>query len=359
MFPKSFRLFLYCALNFYDKGEKMRKNSLQSLVFAGVLAGFVATNALAKELTIAGSSTVYPFTSFVAEEYASIKKSKTPIVESLGTGGGFKVFCEGKTDISNASRPMKTSEFDICQKNGVKDIVGVMIGYDGIVLAQNKANAPLNITLAQLFLALAKEVPQNGKLVPNPYTKWSEIDKSLPERKIAVYGPPSSSGTRDTIEELVLSKVSQNFKEYGAQQGKYKSIRQDNAYIPSGENDNLIVSKLTADKQAFGLFGYGFLASNKDKINAANIDGVVASEQTIAANDYKLARSLFIYLNAKNPQTLDFATLYLSDDLASSGGELEKIGLVPLSSKDLKAMQAHIKKANRLNSTLVKAGKVF
>lgn len=227
----------------------MRKNSLQSLFFAGVLVGFIATNALAKELTIAGSSTVYPFTSFVAEEYASIKKSKTPIVESLGT--------------------------------------------------------------------------------------------------------------RDTIEELVLSKVSQNFKEYGAQQGKYKSIRQDNAYIPSGENDNLIVSKLTADKQAFGLFGYGFLASNKDKINAANIDRVVASEQTIAANDYKLARSLFIYLNAKNPQTLDFATLYLSDDLASSGGELEKIGLVPLSSKDLKAMQAHIKKANRLNSTLVKAGKVF
>ena len=335
--------------------ENSPKNTAQS----GVNSAKEQGKSGSKELKIGGSSTVYPFTSFVSEEYAIAKKSKTPIVESLGTGGGFKVFCEGKIDISNASRPIKQSEFESCLKNGVSEIVGVQIGYDGIVLAQNKANAPVNITLEQLFLALAKEVPQKGKLAPNPYTKWSEIDKALPNRKISIYGPPSSSGTRDTLEELVLSKISQKFKEYGSQQGKYKSIRQDSAYIPSGENDNLIVSKLTADKQAFGLFGYGFLASNKDKINAANIDGIAASEQSIAAGEYKLARSLFIYLNAANAATLDFATLYLSDDLASFGGELEKIGLVPLSSGDLKAMQEHIKRAKRLNSELVKAGRVF
>ncbi|TQR61310.1 PstS family phosphate ABC transporter substrate-binding protein [Campylobacter troglodytis] len=324
-----------------------------TLAFSGFLA------AQAAELKIAGSSTVYPFTSFVAEEYAITKKVKTPIVESLGTGGGFKVFCEGKTDISNASRPIKSSEFETCQKNGVNEIVGVMVGYDGIVLAQNKANAPINIKLEHLFLALAKEVPQNGKLVANPYTKWSDIDKSLPNRKISIYGPPSSSGTRDTVEELVLSKISAKFTEYGSQQGKYKTIRQDSAYIPSGENDNLIVSKLTADKNAFGLFGYGFLAGNKDKINAVNIDGIAASEESISQGKYELARSLFIYLNAKNKEVLDFANLYMSDDLASLGGELSKIGLVPLSSKDLKAMQTHIKKATRLNTKLVNSGKVF
>ncbi|TKX28809.1 phosphate-binding protein [Campylobacter sp. MIT 12-5580] len=313
----------------------------------------------AAELKIAGSSTVYPFTSFVAEEYAAVKKTATPIVESVGTGGGFKVFCEGKTDISNASRAIKPSEFKACQDSGVKDIIGVMIGYDGIVLAQNKANAPLNITLEQLFLALAKEIPQNGKLVPNPYTNWQQIDKKLPNRKIAIYGPPSSSGTRDTIEELVLSKVSKKFKEYGDQAGKYKSMRQDSAYIPSGENDNLIVSKLGADKNAFGLFGYGFLASNKDKINAAKIDTIEANEKNIAEGKYELARSLYIYLNAKNPETLEFAKLYMSDDLAKSGGELEKIGLVPLSDANLKASQKHLEQKTKLDESLVKAGRVF
>lgn len=351
MFLKCFSFCLYFE-RIYTERTKMKHKFILTLS-----AAFVAVGLQANELKIAGSSTVYPFTSFVAEEYASIKKSKTPIVESLGTGGGFKVFCEGKTDISNASRPIKQSEFEACQKSGVSDIVGVMIGYDGIVFAQNKANAPLNITLEQLFLALAKEVPQKGKLVANPYTKWSDIDKSLPNRKISVYGPPSSSGTRDTIEELILSAVSKKFKEYGAQQGKYKSIRQDSAYIPSGENDNLIVSKLTADKQAFGLFGYGFLASNKDKINAAKIDDITPSEQTIAAGQYKLARSLFIYLNTQNKATLDFATLYM--ELANSGGELEKIGLVPLSTADLQKNKEHIKKASPLNIELVKAGKVF
>ncbi|NDJ27537.1 phosphate-binding protein [Campylobacter sp. MIT 12-8780] len=313
----------------------------------------------ADELKIAGSSTVYPFTSFVAEEYAAVKNAGTPIVESVGTGGGFKVFCEGKTDISNASRAIKPSEFKACQDAGVKDIIGVMIGYDGIVLAQNKANAPLNITLEQLFLALAKEIPQNGKLVPNPYTNWQQIDKKLPNRKIAIYGPPSSSGTRDTIEELVLSKVSKKFKEYGDQAGKYKSMRQDSAYIPSGENDNLIVSKLGADKNAFGLFGYGFLASNKDKINAAKIDTIEANEKNIAEGKYELARSLYIYLNAKNPETLEFAKLYMSDDLAKSGGELEKIGLVPLSDANLKASQKHLEQKTKLDESLVKAGRVF
>ncbi|MCV3394243.1 substrate-binding domain-containing protein [Campylobacter sp. IFREMER_LSEM_CL908] len=319
------------------------------------VATFVNLNAA--ELKIAGSSTVYPFTSFVAEEYASIKNTKTPIVESLGTGGGFKVFCEGITDISNASRAIKPSEFETCKKSGVSDIVGIMIGYDGIVLAQNKINAPLNISLHELFLALAKEIPQDGKLVPNPYTNWQQINKNLPNRKITIYGPPSSSGTRDSIEELVMVDISKKIPEY---KGAYKTIRQDGAFIPSGENDNLIVSKLSVDKEAFGLFGYGFLASNDDKINAVDIDGVKADEKNISEGKYKLARSLFIYMNAKkNPEVFEFAKIYMSDDLAKSGAELEKIGLVPLDEKTLKQTQKHIEEKGLLTDELVKAGKVF
>ncbi|EGK8058610.1 phosphate-binding protein [Campylobacter lari] len=318
-------------------------------------ACFVSLNAA--ELKIAGSSTVYPFTSFVAEEYASIKNTKTPIVESLGTGGGFKVFCEGITDISNASRAIKPSEFETCKKSGVSDIVGIMIGYDGIVLAQNKINAPLNISLHELFLALAKEIPQDGKLVPNPYTNWQQINKNLPNRKITIYGPPSSSGTRDSIEELVMVDISKKIPEY---KGAYKTIRQDGAFIPSGENDNLIVSKLSVDKEAFGLFGYGFLTSNDDKINAVDIDGVKADEKNISEGKYKLARSLFIYMNAKkNPEVFEFAKIYMSDDLAKSGAELEKIGLVPLDEKTLKQTQKHIEEKGLLTDELVKAGKVF
>lgn len=330
-------------------------------ILALSMLSFALANALnAADLKIAGSSTVYPFSSFVAEEYASIKNTKTPIVESLGTGGGFKVFCEGTTDISNASRPIKLSEFEACKKNGVTDIVGIMIGYDGIVLAQNKSNAPLNISKKDLFLALAKEVPQNGKLVLNPYTNWNQINKNLPNRKISIYGPPSSSGTRDTIEELVLADVSKTMKEYQAYKDGYKTMRQDSAYIPSGENDNLIVSKLSVDKDAFGIFGYSFLVSNADKINASDIDGIKANEENIANEKYELARSLFIYINAKkNPQAFEFAKIFMSDDLAKSGGELEKIGLVPLSDDALKASQAHIEDKKILTDELVKAGKVF
>lgn len=332
---------------------------MKKVIVSVAASAVFAVGALGESLKIAGSSTVYPFTSFVAEEYAAVKNTKTPIVESVGTGGGFKIFCEGKTDISNASRAIKLSEFKVCEENGVKDIVGVMVGYDGIVLAQNKKNTPLNISLEELFLALAKEVPQNGKLIPNPYKNWNEINPKLPKRKISIYGPPSSSGTRDTLEELVLAKVSKNFKEYGENSGKYKTIRQDSSYIPSGENDNLIVTKLVADKDSFGLFGYGFLSSNKDKINAAKIDGVEANENSIANEKYTLARSLFIYLNVKNKESLEFAKLYMSDDLSSMGGELSKIGLVPLSKDRLKATQDHINKATKLNESLVKENKVF
>ncbi|MBF7042217.1 substrate-binding domain-containing protein [Campylobacter volucris] len=324
------------------------KKILALAAFASIVSG--------AEFKIAGSSTVYPFTSFVAEEYSLIKKTKTPIVESLGTGGGFKVFCEGITDISNASRSIKPSEFEVCQKSGVTDIIGVMIGYDGIVLAQNKINAPLNITMQELFLALAKEVPQNGKLVPNPYQNWNQINPNLPNRKITIYGPPSSSGTRDTIEELIMVENSKKFPEY---KDKYKTIRQDGAFIPSGENDNLIVSKLSVDKEAFGLFGYGFLTSNEDKINAVSIDGIQANNENISNGTYKLARSLFIYINAKKPQAIEFAKIYMSDDLAKRGAELEKLGLVPLDDELLKQTQKHLEDKTLLNTELVKAGKVF
>ena len=327
-----------------------------------VLVSLVATCALAGQIKIAGSSTVFPFSSYVAEEFSVVKNKKAPIVESLGTGGGFKAFCSpaGKNgiDIANASRPMKTSEFEECVKNGIDDISGYLIGYDGIVFAQNKSNESLNLTKEQIFLALAKEIPQNGELVANPYKKWSDIDKSLPDKEISVYGPPTTSGTRDSFEEQLMRLASKKFKEYGDKSGKYAQIREDGAYIPSGENDNLIIAKLTQNKNAFGIFGYGFLAENKDKIASVAIDGVSPSENSVADGSYALARSLYFYVKnsakSSKPDIDEFINLFISEAMIGNDGVLKTIGLIPPSEELFMKMRENVKNPKKLTQDMVK-----
>lgn len=336
------------------------------IVSSLALASLFATCIFADQIKIAGSSTVFPFSSYVAEEFGVTQNKKTPVVESIGTGGGFKAFCssvkEGSVDIANASRPMKMSEFKECQNNGVTDISGYMIGYDGIVFVQNSQNKELNLTRYQIFLALAKDVPQDGKLVPNPYKKWSDIDKALPDKQIVVYGPPTTSGTRDSFEEQLMKKASKSFKEYGDKTGKYSQIREDGAYIPSGENDNLIIAKIAQNKDAFGIFGYSFLAENSDKIAAVGIDGTFANEDSVANGTYTLARSLYFYVKNEhkksNPDIENFTDLFISEAMIGNNGVLKTIGLIPASKDVFQRMKQNVKKPKTLTEQMVKHGEV-
>ena len=294
------------------------------------------------QVKIVGSSTVYPFASYVAEEFGSISRYPTPIVESTGTGGGMKLFCSGNglgsPDIVNASRRIKIKEFHLCDRNGVDDITEVMFGYDGIVVAQSKDNPPLDITKYELLLAVAKLVPneKNNGLVENPYQYWNQINPELPKRKISIYGPPISSGTRDAFEEIVLQYQTEEMKVYrDAGQKGYRIIRTDGVYIPSGENDNLIVQKLVKDKTAVGIFGFSFMAENSDVIDGVDIDGVNATAENISSKAYPISRSLFFYVKNDNvkdvPAIREYVDMFLNEDLIGEDGLLGEIGLIAMS----------------------------
>ncbi len=287
------------------------------------------------QIRIVGSSTVYPFSSYVAEEMGATTDFSTPVVESTGSGGGLNLFCSGlgedTPDITNASRQIKPSELQMCQENGVTDITEIMFGYDGIVLAQNDANPPIDLTLEQLTLAVAAEVPQDGELVDNPYTHWNQIDPSLPDREILIYGPPTSSGTRDAFEELVMADATEGMPGYD---GAYTQIRRDGVYVPSGENDNLTVQKLSQNQTAFGILGFSFLEENRNQIQAATIGGVEPERPLISSGEYPVSRSLFFYVKNAHvgqvPGIDEYVTLFLSDRMASDRGVLKSLGLIAL-----------------------------
>jgi phosphate transport system substrate-binding protein len=304
------------------------------LVLALLLVGAGMAQAR-DQVKIVGSSTIFPFSSYVAEELGATTKFPAPVVESTGSGGGHKLFGAGlgagTPDIANSSRRIKASELETAVKNGVTDITEAFIGYDGIAVAQNKANPDINLTLEELAMGVVAEVPKDGKLVPNPYTKWNQIASHLPDRKIVIYGPPSSSGTRDVLEELVVEKVCSKIDGYPK---GYKNIRSDNGYVPSGENDNLIVQRLEKDKDAFGIFGFSFLDENRDTISGASIGGVAPSPEAIASNTYPLARSLYFYIKNAHYDTVpglkEYVELFMSDKMIGTNGLLKAIGLVPL-----------------------------
>ena len=309
-------------------------------------------------INVVGSSTVYPFSTIVAERFGKATDFKTPKIESTGTGGGMKLFCAGAgintPDMSNASRRIKKSEFDKCQENGVKSITEVLVGYDGIVIANSKESPMMNVTLKELFLALAKEVPAKDgseKLVANPYQLWNEINPKLPAIKIEVLGPPPTSGTRDAFAELALEGGCKTYSWIKAikktNKSKYKEIchavREDHVYIEAGENDNLIVQKLSANPNAFGIFGFSFLDQNSDMLQGSKVGGTEPSFDAISDGSYPISRPLYFYVKnihvGKIPGILEFLTEFTSESAMGEDGYLLEKGLIPLAEDKLKAVR--------------------
>lgn len=307
-------------------------------VIACATAGAMGTASAAEQIRIVGSSTVYPFSSYVAEEFGSTTRFPTPVVESTGSGGGHKLFGVGigtdTPNLTNSSRKMKVKEFKRAKENGVTEITEVVIGYDGIAFAQNVANRGVDLTLEEITLAVAKEVPDPNnpsKLIPNPYKTWSQISSDLPDRQIKVYGPPTTSGTRDAFEELVMEAATEEIAAYG---GEYTEIRSDGHYVDAGENDNLIVQNLNNDQDAFGIFGFSFLDENRDKIEGALVGGVAPTPDTISSGAYPISRSLFFYIKnqhvGKQDGLMEYVSMFMSEDMIGPDGSLKSIGLVPL-----------------------------
>jgi phosphate transport system substrate-binding protein len=326
------------------------------LVLAFGLAAAIAAPAAARDqIRIVGSSTVYPFSTAVAEQFGRTQGFKTPVVESTGTGGGIKLFCGGvgdqTPDIANASRRMKDTELAACQASGVRDIVEVKIGYDGIVIASSIKAKPAALTKQQIFLALAKQVPVGGKLVANPNKRWSDIDKALPALVIEVLGPPPTSGTRDAFVELAMEGGAKTFpmladlkaRDEDGFKAVAHAIREDGAYVEAGENDNLIVQKLAANPNALGVFGYSFLEENTDKVRGSTIDGVAPTFDTIASGSYGISRPLFFYVKTAHVGRVaglkEFIAAFLSDAAASEDGYLADKGLIPLEDAERAAVR--------------------
>lgn len=312
------------------------------------IAALAATAATAREaIRIVGSSTVFPYTQAVAEQFANLTGAPSPVVESTGTGGGMKIFCAGvganTPDITGASRAMKSSEYQLCVSNGVTDITEALIGFDGLSIAVSRRNdVEWDLSLADVYLALGAQVPVNGEWVDNPYTKWSEVNPNLPDVEILAYGPPPTSGTRDAFVELAMHAGCEelDFVKSGGFEGDWvkencSRMRTDGPFVEAGENDNLIVQRLQADPNAVGIFGYSFLFENLDTLKPVRIEGVEPDQDTIADKSYPVSRPLFFYVkNAHRgviPDLDAFLEEYMSDDALEPGGYLSERGLVPLS----------------------------
>jgi len=324
----------------------MKKVLLTTLILLASV-GMTGVVQARDQIKIVGSSTVYPFSTTVAERFGKTTNFKTPVVESTGSGGGFKLFCAGNgtehPDFTNASRAIKKSEIELCAKNGVKNIQEVEIGFDGIVIANARDAYQFNLSLKDVFLALAKYIPdENGKLIENPNVTWKDIRSDLPAVKIEVLGPPPTSGTRDAFVELAM--------EGGAKQipflkdlrktdkKKFKtiahSLREDGMFIEAGENDNLIVQKLVANHSALGIFGFSFLDNNGDVVKGTVINENKPTFENISSGDYPLSRPLFFYVKTshigKIPGIQEYVDMFVSDSASGDEGYLTDKGLIPL-----------------------------
>ncbi|NQX89040.1 MAG: substrate-binding domain-containing protein [Halioglobus sp.] len=378
----------------------MKKVLTGTLIVLAALASSVPLQAATRDtVSIVGSSTVYPFATVVAERFARASSFKAPKIESTGSGGGLKLFCGGvgpnTPDITNSSRRIKQSEYDDCQANGVTEIVEVLVGYDGIAIANSNKSPMFALSLRDVYLALAKDVPgPDGKLVPNSYKTWEQVNPALPDTNIEVLGPPPTSGTRDAFVELAMGGGAKTFpalahlrglgadqvaeikasmaklgipesvydtlakKKGKAPKGKdiFKTVahavREDGAYIEAGENDNLIVQKLEANPSALGIFGYSFLEENGDKVQGSSVDGVVPDFETIASGDYPVSRPLYFYIKGahvgKIPGIQEFAVEFTSNKAMGEDGYLPERGLIPLGDAELKAVQDDVTNLKRL-----------
>lgn len=334
----------------------MKKTAILGIAISALLVSGAAQ--ARDKISIVGSSTVFPFSTAVAEQFGKKTSFTTPVVESTGSGGGMKLFCsgvgEGTPDITNASRRIKDSEFKQCIENGVTP-VEVKIGFDGIVLANAKSGSTFSLTRKQIFQALAKNVPVDGKMVPNPYVKWSDIDASLPNLKIEVLGPPPTSGTRDAFVEIAMRGGAKEFDSLKALRKEdkkafnaiAKDLREDGAFIEAGENDNLIVQKLEANPSALGIFGFSFLDQNADKLKGATVGGTAPEFELIAAGDYPISRSLFFYVKKEHvgviPGIAEFVGEFTSEGAWGDEGYLADKGLIPLPEADRNAIAASAK----------------
>lgn len=305
----------------------------------------------------AGSSTVFPFVAVIAEEYGEKSGNSAPIIEATGTGGGMKLFCSGiggkNIDFTNASRQIKQSEIELCQKNGVYGFTEVQLGYDGIILANSTTTKQFSLTSKDIFLALAEYIPAKGKLIKNNNIYWSDIRSELPKQKISIYGPPPTSGTRDAFEELVMiaeCKKAPEFKKLYPEKKELKSacksLRKDNVYLEAGENDNMIIHKLKTNPESFGIFGYSFLEQNQNTVQGSIIDGFPPTFENIASKQYPIARSLFVYFKddhvKKNVYLQEFLLELISEDAIGEEGYSTFKGLIPLSEDRLIAQQEKI-----------------
>lgn len=315
---------------------------------SALLCASIAGAASAQEqISIVGSSTVFPFSTTVAEHFGKATDFATPVVESTGSGGGLKLFCAGvgddTPDITNASRRIKASEVALCAENGVTEITEVKIGYDGIVIANAREAAQMDLTLGEIFLALAATVPDaDGNLIENPYMMWNEINPELPAVKIEVMGPPPTSGTRDAFVELAMEGGCEAFDAITALEETDKdtfkatcqTIREDGAYVEAGENDNLIVQKLVANPDAMGIFGYSFLEQNADSVQGSTIAGVAPEFEEIANGNYPVSRSLYFYVKNAHVETVpgirEFVAEFTDEETWGEYGYLTEKGLIPM-----------------------------
>jgi phosphate transport system substrate-binding protein len=345
----------------------MRKTIVVLVTVLFMIASFGLANAARDYINIVGSSTVYPFATVVAEQFGKSTSYKTPKIESTGSGGGLKLFCAGvgveHPDITNASRAIKKSEYDQCMENGVKEIVEVKIGYDGIVMANSKKSAPLKLSRKDIFLALAKDVPDpNGgeKLVPNPYKTWKDVNPALPAKSIEVLGPPPTSGTRDAFVELAMEGGAKSFGWIKAMKKtdkkKYKAtchtVREDGAYVEAGENDNLIVQKLEANPNAVGIFGFSFLDQNMDKLQGSFVDDIQPTFDAIADGQYPVSRPLFFYVKKAHAEVIPGMKEYLQEFTSEKAwgpdGYLTEKGMIPMPDAERTKFRNNVEKLQSL-----------
>ncbi len=299
------------------------------------------------QIQIVGSSTVFPFSTAVAETFGQKTTFRTPVVEATGSGGGMKLFCAGvgtdHPDITNSSRRIKSSEVELCASNGITKITEVKVGYDGIVLANAAGATPYALTLKDIYLALAKDVPAGeGEWVPNPNRTWKDVNPDLPNVEIEVLGPPPTSGTRDAFVELAMEGGCKAFdwakalkkQDKNVYKARCHAMREDGAFVDAGENDNLIVQKLEANPDALGIFGFSFLDQNSDKVQGSIVEGVEPEFETIANKSYPISRPLYFYVKKAHigvvPGIDGYLAEFSSEKAWGEEGYLAEKGMIPM-----------------------------
>ena len=335
----------------------MKLNTFTALLLAvGVMSTSVQAQSSRDTIQIAGSSTVLPFSSVVAEEFGNnFAQFRTPVVGSGGSSGGLRQFCQGvganTIDIANSSRKIRPNEIEACKANGVKDIIEVKIGYDGIVFASRTDAAIFKLQPVHVFLAQAAQVPQNGKMVTNPYSRWNQIDKSLPDQEIMLAIPGSNHGTREVYEEKAVIPGCQTLAEVKAldKDAAHKfctAMRTDGKVVEIAGDYTETLARLQAQKDAVGVFGLSFYEANRDRIKVATMSGVEPNQETIISGEYPVSRPLYIYVKGAHigviPGLQEYAQFHVSEGMSGFGSVLESAGLIPLAEDERAEIQQAI-----------------